>query len=82
LGIAGLAWTIYKSHGVAPVVATIALLILGGAVVLTLIAKPLHQHKTLMQIFTGFLLSSFGIVAAWIHLLIFDKWFLKRGQID
>jgi hypothetical protein len=82
LGIAGLAWTVYKSYGVASVIAAIALLILGGAVVLVSIAKPLRQRKTLMQIFTGFLLSSFGIVAAWIHLLIFDKWFLKKGQID
>ena len=80
LGLAGLAWIAYKSHGLASIVATVSILILGMIVVVPLVAKALKYRKTFPQILIGFGLSTIGIVAAWIHLLIFDKWFLKKGQ--
>jgi predicted acylesterase/phospholipase RssA len=80
LGLVGLAWIVYKSQGLASVAATIVLLTLAGVILLPLIAKYLRYRKTFIQILIGFVLSTIGILAAWIHLLIFDKWFLKRGE--
>jgi predicted acylesterase/phospholipase RssA len=80
LGLVVLAWIVYNSYGLASVAATVVLLILIGVIALPLVAKYLRYRKTFIQISIGFFLSTIGILAAWIHLLIFDKWFLKRGE--
>lgn len=63
---------------------TLALLLL--AVVLGFagagwILKVINIKKSLYQVFIWIGLCIFGSVVAWIHLGIFDRWFLKKGSV-
>lgn len=56
--------------------------ILAGAIGLIVIVQLIRYRKTVHQILLAAALCIFGAAAAWIHLKIFDRWFLIRGELD
>ena len=57
------------------------LIIAGLVIVGKLIAKVRRVHKSLDEVALGLFLFAIGWLAAGIHLLVFDKWFLSRGRV-
>jgi predicted acylesterase/phospholipase RssA len=56
--------------------------ILAGAIGLKVIVQLIRYRKTVHQILLAAGLCIFGAAAALIHLKIFDRWFLKKGELD
>jgi hypothetical protein len=57
-------------------------LIVAGLIIAgKLIAKLRRVHKSLDEVALGLLLFVIGWLAAGIHLMFFDKWFLSRGKV-
>jgi hypothetical protein len=60
--------------------ALIAVTVFATSLGLHWIVRILNYRKTIYQIATGAALSAVGWVAAWVHLLVFDRWFLRIGR--
>jgi len=72
---------------------TIQLLTLGSVAIMILsmvvgkvfgpwVMKSVNYRKTLEEFAVGLGMSAFGFLAAWIHLKIFDRWYLRWGKMD
>lgn len=90
LGIAGgalwAAWTwraapIGSLRGVAAAIASAAFMVGASAAGLQLVVRMVKYRKTLYQILVGAALATLGWVAMNIHLLAFDRWYLRRGRL-
>ena len=87
--LAGLGWIawlwggnpISTFKGLAAAAAVFALTLLAGAIGLKVIVQLIQYRKTVHQILLAAGLCVFGVIAAWIHLKIFDPWFLDNGEI-
>ena len=75
-GILWAAWSWRAAPGASAIIAAAV-----GAIVLTGLLRLLRYRKTIHQMVLGAGLTALGGAAAWIHLLVFDPWFLARGRI-
>ena len=53
-----------------------------GAIGLKVIVQLIRYRKTVHQILMAAGLCAFGAMAAWIHLIFFDRGFLERGEFS
>ena len=85
----GLLWVLYRWHdapflsaeGMAAALALAAVTLFLARFGLQWIVWVTNYRKTMYQIATGVALSAFGWAAAGIHILIFDRWFLRKGKL-
>ena len=82
LALAWLAWqnrdaTLLTVGGAALTAAAALLSVLG----LSAAARWLGYRKAISEIALGLVLATFGWVAAWVHLRVFDRMFLGKGRI-
>jgi predicted acylesterase/phospholipase RssA len=70
-----------RSVGAWTVVAVLALLLVVAVIVVVLFGRKKHRGEAFVRV----VLSFAGVITslvAWVHLLIFDRWFLKEGGIE
>jgi len=85
----GLLWVLYRWHdaplwspeGMAAALALAGVTLVLARLGLQWIVRIVNYRKTVYQIATGAALSIFGWAAVGIHLLIFDRWFLRKGKL-
>lgn len=88
--LAGLGWVVWSwrdesfltAKGVAAAAAAIGLGLLAGTLGLKALVRAVGYRKTGFQILVAAGLAVFGMAAAWLHLALFDRLFLRRGQLD
>jgi predicted acylesterase/phospholipase RssA len=87
--VGGLGWVVSQwggepfltIKGLVAAAAVTVLSILLGAVGLKAVVQLIRYRKTVHQILVAAGLCVFGTMAAWIHLIIFDRWFLNSGRL-
>lgn len=78
-GLLWTAWSLRDAPGASVARGIIGVVIV--AAVLGALLRAVRYRKTVHQIALGAALTTLGGAAAWIHLRVFDPWFLARGRI-
>jgi predicted acylesterase/phospholipase RssA len=87
--VGGLGWVAWQwggepfltIKGLVAAAAVTVLTILLGAAGLKVVVQLIRYRKTVHQILLAAGLCVFGTIAAWIHLIVFDRWFLNSGRL-
>jgi predicted acylesterase/phospholipase RssA len=73
---------LFSVRGMISAIAVLGLTIVLGKVGLTWVLKVFNARKTAHQVLVGLGLSIAGWFGTWLHILVFDRMYLRKGKIE